>query len=182
MKRQIFLLTSFILFMSQNTYAESLFEDKFEDPSKWKFISDNVMGGLSTGSIVYEMTEGQSIAYLSGEVTTENNGGFIQFRRNLKEVNLKEANYVKITAKGNNEKYYIHLRTSGTILPWQYYQSSFLVKETYKEYILPIKEFKKSGSFQANTIKSRNITSIGVVAYGRDHQANIYVKDISFFK
>ena len=182
MKRQIFLLTSFFLFMSQNTYAESLFEDKFEDPSKWKFISDNVMGGLSTGSIVYEMTEGQSIAYLSGEVTTANNGGFIQFRRNLKEVNLKEANYVKITAKGNNEKYYIHLRTSGTILPWQYYQSSFLVKETYKEYILPIKEFKKSGSFQANTIKSRNITSIGVVAYGRDHQANIYVKDISFFK
>ena len=27
MKRQIFLLTSFILFMSQNTYAESLFEE-----------------------------------------------------------------------------------------------------------------------------------------------------------
>ena len=104
--------------MSQNTYAESLFEDKFEDPSKWKFISDNVMGGLSTGSVVYEMTEGQSIAYLSGEVTTENNGGFIQFRRNLKEVNLKEANYVKITAKGNNEKYYIHLRES------RYYISS----------------------------------------------------------
>ena len=136
MKKQIFLLTSFILFMSQNTQAESLFEDKFENPAKWTFISDSVMGGLSSGSVVYEMNEGQSIAYLSGEVTTENNGGFIQFRRNLKEVDLKEANYVKITAKGNNEKYYIHLRTSGTILPWQYYQSSFIVEETYKEYIL----------------------------------------------
>ena len=56
------------------------------------------------------------------------------------------------------------------------------IDSTYKEYILPIKKFKKSGAFQANTVKSRNITSIGVVAFGRDHQANIYVKDISFFK
>ena len=51
--------------MFQNTYAESLFEDKFQDQTKWKFISDNVMGGLSTGSIVYEMEEGQSMAFLS---------------------------------------------------------------------------------------------------------------------
>ena len=91
--------------MSQNTHAESLFEDKFEDPSKWKFISDNVMGGLSTGSVVYEMTEGQWIAYLSGEFTTEHNGGFIQFRRTVKAVNFKEAHNVKINTKGKNEKY-----------------------------------------------------------------------------
>ena len=153
-----------------------------ESAKYWQYISDRTMGGVSDGEAVLEQDEEMIFARLTGNVSTKNNGGFIQFRRNLKEVNLKEANYVKITAKGNNEKYYIHLRTSGTILPWQYYQSSFLVKETYKEYILPIKEFKKSGAFQANTIKSRNITSIGVVAYGKDHQANIYVKDISFFK
>ncbi len=182
MKKRIFLLTFLTLHMFQNTYAESLFEDKFQDQTKWKFISDNVMGGLSTGSIVYEMEEGQSIAFLSGDVTTENNGGFIQFRRNVKEINLKEANFVKIIAKGNGEKYYIHLRTSGTILPWQYYQSSFVVEEKYKEYILPIAQFKKSGSFQANKVKSKNISSIGIVAFGRDHEAEIYVKEISFIK
>ena len=155
MRKQIIFLTVFSLLIMQNTNADSLFEDNFQEPSQWKFISDNVMGGLSTGSIAYEMKEGQSIAYLSGDVTTENNGGFIQFRRNLKEIDLQEANYVKITAKGNGEKYYIHLRTSGTILPWQYYQYAFVVEEKYKDFILP---------------------------YGRDHKAEIYVKEISFIK
>ena len=182
MRKQIIFLTVFSLLIMQNTNADSLFEDNFQEPGQWKFISDNVMGGLSTGSIVYEMKEGQSIAYLSGDVTTENNGGFIQVRRNLKEIDLQEANYVKITAKGNGEKYYIHLRTTGTILPWQYYQSAFVVEKKYKDFILPIKQFKKSGSFQANVVKSKSITSIGVVAYGRDHKAEIYVKEISFIK
>ena len=106
MRKQIIFLTVFSLLIMQNTNADSLFEDNFQEPGQWKFISDNVMGGLSTGSIAYEMKEGQSIAYLSGDVTTENNGGFIQFRRNLKEIDLQEANYVKITAKGNGEIYY----------------------------------------------------------------------------
>ena len=127
MKKQIFLLTFLTLHMFQNTYAESLFEDKFQDQTKWKFISDNVMGGLSTGSIVYEMKR-VNPQYFTGDVITENTM-FHTARRNVKEQS-KEANFVKIIAK-RNKKYYIHLRTSGTILPWQYYQSSFAVEEKY---------------------------------------------------
>lgn len=166
--------------MNQKTFAESLYKDNFQDPSQWKFISDNVMGGVSTGSIDFSIIEGQSIANLSGNVSTENNGGFIQFRRNTKGITLDGVNNIKIIAKGNNEKYFVHLRTTGTILPWQYYQHSFTVEEKYKEFILPIKKFKKSGAFQASTINSKNIKSIGIVAYGKDYKAKIYVKEISF--
>ena len=155
-------------------------KDNFQNSTQWKFISDNVMGGVSTGSINYVIKEGNSSAYLSGNVSTKNNGGFIQIRRSLKDIDLSKAKYIKITAKGNNQKYFLHLRTSGTILPWQYYQISFEVKEEYKEYILQIKEFKKSGSFQPSMVNSKSISSVAVVAYGRDHKADIHVKEISF--
>ena len=165
---------------TNKSFAESILKDNFQDSNQWKFISDNVMGGVSTGSINYVMKEGNSSAYLSGNVSTKNNGGFIQIRRSLKDIDLSKAKYIKITAKGNNQKYFLHLRTSGTILPWQYYQISFEVKEEYKEYILQIKEFKKSGSFQPSMVNSKSISSVAVVAYGRDHKADIHVKEISF--
>tara|TARA_B000000565_G_C23685145_1_gene339717 strand:- start:44 stop:592 length:549 start_codon:yes stop_codon:yes gene_type:complete len=182
MLKQILKIYLFFFIMTNQVSAEEIFRDDFEDSSKWKFIADDVMGGLSTGSVVYEMEEGTSIAYLNGEVTTENNGGFIQLQRKLKDVDLDQARFIKIIARGNNQKYFIHLRTTGTILPWQYYQSSFTVKENYQEFILPLDEFKRSGSFLSDNVKPRTIKSIGVVAFGRDHVANLYVKEISFIK
>ena len=182
MKKLLYTLLFLIINMNNNTYAESLHKDNFQDPTKWSYISDNVMGGKSKGSVYYDMSEGYSIAYLSGKVTTENNGGFIQIRKNLKDINLKNAEYIKITAKGNNQKYFVHLRTSGTILPWQYYQSSFTVTKEYGEFILPISEFKKSGSFQVSKVKPQSITSIGLVAYGRDHNAKLYIKEVNFLE
>ena len=182
MLKQILKIYLFFFIMTNQVSAEEIFRDDFEDSSKWKFIADDVMGGLSTGSVVYEMEEGTSIAYLNGEVTTENNGGFIQLQRKMKDVDLDQARFIKIIARGNNQKYFIHLRTTGTILPWQYYQSSFTVKENYQEFILPIDEFKRSGSFLSDKVRPRTIKSIGVVAFGRDHVANIYVKEISFIK
>ena len=181
MKKLYYTLLLLIMNINNNAYADSLHKDNFQNPAQWSYISDNVMGGKSKGSVYYDMGQGSSIAYLSGNVTTKNNGGFIQIRKNLKDINLKDAEYVKITAKGNNQKYFVHFRTSGTILPWQYYQLSFTVTKEYKEFILPISEFKKSGSFQASKINPKNITSIGLVAFGRDHEAKLYVKEVNFY-
>lgn len=180
MKKILHITLILMTMFTNKSFAESILKDNFQNSTQWKFISDNVMGGVSTGSINYVMKEGNSSAYLSGNVSTKNNGGFIQIRRSLKDIDLSKAKYIKITAKGNNQKYFLHLRTSGTILPWQYYQISFEVKEEYKEYILQIKEFKKSGSFQPSMVNSKSISSVAVVAYGRDHKADIHVKEISF--
>ena len=34
-----------------NNFAEIMFKDNFQNPEKWKYISDNVMGGISTGEV-----------------------------------------------------------------------------------------------------------------------------------
>ena len=85
-------------------------------------------------------------------------------------------------AKGNSQKYYIFLRTTGTILPWQYYASEFTVNENFNEFVLPIRDFEKSGFLLAKNINPTKITSIGIVAFGRDHEAELFVKEIGFIK
>ena len=166
---------------TNKSFAESILKDNFQNSTQWKFISDNVMGGVSTGSINYVIKEGNSSAYLSGNVSTKNNGGFIQIRRSLKDIDLSKAKYIKITAKGNNQKYFLHLRTSGTILPWQYYQAKFSVTSDWKEIKIPLKTFKRSGSFLRKNINPSSLKSIGLVAYGRDHKADLSVASVSFY-
>ena len=168
--------------MCSQSKAEIVFTDKFNEKNEWNFITDQVMGGISTGTYSYEKINNNNILKINGNVSTKNNGGFIQVRRNLDNINLTSAKHVEVVAKGNNEKYFIHLRTNFTLLPWQYYQYSFTVKKDFKNFILPIRNFKKSSFLLPNKINPKNIKSIGIVAFGRDYEVELIVKEISFVK
>ena len=176
------LITFFFITISNNNFAETMFKDNFQEPSQWNYVADTVMGGISTGGVEFKDIEDKTIAILTGNVTTENNGGFIQIRRDLRSINLDSVNSIKLIAKGNNQKYFVFLRTTGTKLPWQYYQSEFTVNENFNEFILPINEFKKSGMLMSSKINPKKITSIGLVAFGRDHSAELSIKEIEFIK
>ena len=65
----------------------------------------------------------------------------------LTDVNLKNVQSIKINASGNNQEYFLHLRTKGTLLPWQYYQLGFKVQKNFQTYNLPIADFKRSSFF-----------------------------------
>ena len=173
-----FIFLFFILI--QEALGNTIFKDNFENPKKWQFISDQVMGGVSSGKVEFFNKNNNLYARLTGNVSTENKGGFIQIRRKLEKLNLEGSKFIEIVAKGNNQNYFIHLRTSGTFLPWQYYQISFRVLNNFKTFKLPINEFKRSSIFLSKNINPKNIISIGVVAFGKDHTADIYIKEINF--
>ena len=170
-----------IIFISRSN-GENILKDDFTNENEWTYIADNVMGGISDGGVEFNLVDSNVYALLSGNVSTENNGGFIQIRRELKNTDLSKAKSIRVYARGNNEKYYIFLRTTGTILPWQYYSHEFTVNEEYNEFIMQIQDFKKSGSLLAKQINPKKITSIGIVAYGRDHYAELYVKELEFLE
>ena len=171
-----------ILSMSFKSHSEIVFTDKFNTNTNWKMITDQVMGGISQGQFNYQKIGYDNAVILTGSVSTKNNGGFIQIRRNLNNVNLNNVKKVTIIAKGNDEKYFIHLRTAFTVLPWQYYQSSFVVENNFKSFVLPLSDFKRSGYLLPTRINPNNIKSIGIVAFGKDYNAELIVKEISFVK
>ena len=151
-----------------------------ETTTKWCFVTDKVMGGVSEGT--FEKRESDGIAHynMQGDVSTENNGGFIQFRTQV-ENHPKDKIYdgIRIKVRGNNEEYALHLRTKYLFLPWQYYQASFLATNEWSVIEIPFKSFRKSNFYQPTSVSSIDIKTIGVVAIGRDFRANI---DLAFME
>ena len=162
---------------------ELIMLDDFSPSAKveWNFVADSVMGGLSTGYFRLEDDGTQIYAKMTGNVNTDNNGGFIQFRSTLNEKLDKNIAGVYLKVRGNGEKYFIHLRTRGTMLPWQYYQSSFSTSSDWTEVFLPLDSFKPSGSWLGKGVNPKSIRSLGVVAYGRRHVADVQVTEIGFY-
>ena len=74
------------------------------------------------------------------------------------------------------------MRTTFTVLPWQYYQSSFVVENNFKNFVLPLSDFKKSGYLLPKKINPNNIKSIAIVAFGKNYNAELIVKEINFVK
>lgn len=171
-----------LLMVPASAMADAFMTDRFEDApeTRWRFFTDTVMGGVSTGDLVFADHDGTPMARLSGSVSTRNNGGFIQMRRD--DISVPDmALGVRLMVRGNNQPYFVHLRTSGTVLPWQYYQARFDAVETWREIRLPFDTFTPSGRLLRTRLKPETITSIGIVAYGRDHEARIDVREVGFY-
>lgn len=66
-------------------------------------------------------------------------------------------------------------------MPWQYYQAGFDVTGEWVEVRLPLDAFQRSGQMLRSVPRSGSLRSIAVVAFGRDHQADIEVREIGFY-
>ena len=147
----------------------------------WVYFSDTVMGGRSSGTAERVNVDGSAAIKLTGNVTTENNGGFIQVRREIDAGHASDFDGLLLKAKGNGETYYIHIRNGSSRLPWQYYSASFQTSGNWESVNIPFSRFERSGSFMSKSLKKNTISSIGLVAYGKDHQALVLLSNLSFY-
>ena len=159
-----------------------MFENFESNPEqRWRYVSDRVMGGVSTGKVIYAQQEDIHYAHMTGTVSTLNNGGFIQLRANIARGSTAQVAGITLRVRGKPQKYFVHLRTRGTVLPWQYYQAAFEISEQWQTVRLPLDQFAPSGDWLSRAIKPASIRSIGVVALGRDHTADIKIAEVGFF-
>lgn len=172
-----------IVMLPLGALAEEAMAERFEPgaETRWRFFTDQVMGGVSTGQVAFLSESGARFARMTGNVSTENNGGFIQMRLDLPDGAVAGAEGVRLVVRGNSQRYFVHLRTSGTRLPWQYYQAGFDVGPDWAEVRLPFGAFRPSGAMLARIPRADRLTAIGVVAYGRDHAARIDVAEVGFY-
>lgn len=150
--------------------------------ARWRYIADGVMGGVSTGGASMALqASGGGTMRLTGTVSTENNGGFIQVRRTLPDGFPEGTQGLSLTARGNGETYFVFLRTTELRRPWQYYSATFTPGANWGGANIPLSAFKASHDFLSQTIDPRAVRSIGLVAYGRDHQADLSVGQIKLY-
>ena len=176
------LLSIFLLTNASHAGEDNKMIDDFNNsPQKrWQFFTDQVMGGVSEGTASILSDNNGPYIRLEGSVSTANNGGFIQIRRDYSN-GPKDSKGLLLRVKGNGENYYIHLRTGGTVLPWQYYQISFPTSKKWDEIKLPFSEFERSSSWISKKISGDKIKTIGIVAYGKNHNAVLDVSHLSFY-
>ena len=149
--------------------------------TRWRFFTDTVMGGVSTGKLTFLQESGHTFARMTGHVSTANRGGFIQMRMDLPSPPPEGTSGVRLVVRGNDERYFVHLRTTGTVLPWQYYQAGFDVTRNWTEVRLPLEAFRASGALLRAQPRALGIESVAIVAYGRDYEAEIDLREIGFF-
>lgn len=162
---------------ASTTWANPMILEDFTDgeASGWSYVSDRVMGGVSNGDAQFLSEGDTTFARLAGEVSTANNGGFIQIRRPLSEPLPAGSTGLTLTLRGNGEHYYIHLRPQGSRRPWHYFAASFEAPEGWSEVTLNWSDFKAQGGLSAD-FDPTQITSMGIVAYGADYEAELDVK------
>ena len=156
-----------------------------QDSAKyWQYISDRTMGGISDGEAALEQDEEMFFARLTGNVSTKNNGGFIQLRSRFSFANFekddKKLKGVRLNVRGNGETYHIFIRTNETQSYRDYYSASFETNSDWEMIDLPFNEFKHKLSNDLN-LEGKNIRTLGIVAYGRDFISDVSVSKIIFY-
>lgn len=155
-----------------------VFEDFSDGSSGWRYFSDRVMGGVSDGGAALLQEDGVAYARLTGDVSTANNGGFVQVRRDLTSAFAADSTGLTLTVRGNGENYFVHLRTTQSRRPWQYYQATFPTTKDWQTVTLPWSAFNPSGRGLTAPLAPEDIRSVGIVAYGKDHAADVSVSQI----
>jgi uncharacterized protein YxeA len=155
--------------------------DNIIKTGQWSYFADTVMGGVSEGTAKFEDQGLDQVIRLIGEVSTANNGGFIQVRSPVLWEAAKGKTGIKLTIKGNGDQYYLHIRTANTRLPWHYYQQSFQTNGSWREIKLPFDAFVKSSSLMKAKLNQSKIKTIGIVAYGKDYSADVSVQGLEFY-
>ena len=185
-----FLINLFIKFLLRPSVKlcryQKIIDDFTDNPERrWQFYTDQVMGGVSEGRASVRPSPEGPYVRLEGLVSTANNGGFIQIRTKITD-GVKNAEGILLKVRGNGENYYIRLNTDETIfLPQQYryyYQAIFPTSKDWTEVRLPFStEFKRSNAKLSKSFDGNQIRTIGILVYGKDHNALLEVSHISFY-
>lgn len=148
--------------------------------TRWRFMTDGVMGGISSGALRFVREAGLTHARMTGQVSTARNGGFIQMRMDLATGLQDGVTGLRLIVRGNGQRYFVHLRSKAASAPWHYHQAGFDAHRNWAEVRLRLDSFVPSDRWRAETPRPRDLISVGIVAYGRDHQADIEVREVGF--
>ncbi|MGK0419512.1 MAG: hypothetical protein ACJARV_000402 [Candidatus Pseudothioglobus sp.] len=167
-----------------------------DNVKNWKFFSDQVMGGISEGQVSLEQDGDMLFTRLTGNVRTDNNGGFIQLRTSTSMSNKslmfksihnskkdgKKLQGIRLKVKGNGEKYHIFIQTTIFYrLPVDYHIATFDTSPNWQTVDLPFDQFKELNSNKNSKFSPKNINTLGIVAYGRDFSSDLSVSSIEFY-
>jgi len=154
------------------------------DSPGWELITDGVMGGRSNGALHRGTIDGRRALRLRGEVSLENNGGFLQMALDLDPdggtVDASGWTGLEIEVIGNGETYNLHLRSADVVRPWQSYRQGFVAGPRWTVRRLPFAGFTPH---RIDTpLDVGRLRRVGIVAIGRAFTADVAIGALRLFR
>ena len=149
----------------------------------WELISDRVMGGVSNGTLAHSIIEGRPALRMTGTVSLENDGGFLQMALDLRPdgrgVDASSYTGLALDILGNDQRYNLHLRTADVTRPWQSYRAEFIAPHHWTTIKLPFSEFTPHRLTAPLDLSS--LRRVGLVGIGRAFAADLALGDLRFY-
>lgn len=148
----------------------------------WEFVADTVMGGVSTGKVTWDAD--RETARLTGDVSLENNGGFVQmaadFAEDRKLFDASAFDGVEIELRGNGEVYDLRLRTDALTRPWQSFRTEVVAPAEWTIFRVPFNAFQAHRTDAA--FDPSRLRRVGILAIGREIEADVSVRAFGYYK
>ena len=170
-------------------FHEAQLIDDFRDPgrasngNRWQYFSDRVMGGISTGAAIIDEVAGRRALRLQGDVSLANNGGFIQVALDLGagggDFDAGAYEGIAITARGDDDRYAVSLRTADVRRPWQSYRCEFTAGAGWQTHYLPFADFLPNRI--ERPLDTRRLRRLGVIAIGDAGPVDVAVARVAFY-
>ncbi len=150
---------------------------------RWRLVTDAVMGGVSSGTLAKEKLDSRDAALMRGDISTDNNGGFIQMTLHLApgRISFDASAFtgLEIDVLGNGESYGAHLRTEAMTRPQQSYRQSFIAGCRWQTLRLPFLQFIPHRV--DIPLDTKRITRIALIALGRKFAAQLAIARLAFY-
>jgi len=150
----------------------------------WEYVADTVMGGMSSGNIRAEAYQGRSANVLRGDVSLDNNGGFVQIAADLNAdssiYDASDWDGFEMIICGNDTAYDFRLRTDALRRPWQSFRTDFIAPSAWQTVRLPFDQMiphKTDAAFDPAGLRR-----IGILAIGRAMRAEIAVAAVHLYR
>ncbi len=168
--------------------APGIIDDLSREPpmaaigTNWQLFTDQVMGGVSKGTMSRDAISGRPAIRMHGDVSLKNNGGFVQIALNLSPdggiVDASAWSAVELDVFGNGEDYGVHLRTDALMRPWQSYRQIFKAHSEWRTVQLPFDGFVPNRT--DIPLDPHRLRRIGVVAIGRAFSPDLALGGLRF--
>ncbi|MGB3408022.1 MAG: CIA30 family protein [Jannaschia sp.] len=146
----------------------------------WEYVADTVMGGVSQGRIIREELAGRAATRLTGLVSLDNNGGFVQMAFDLlrdgSAFDASSFSGLEMEVLGNGETYDLRLRTDQLTRPWQSFRAEFVATSDWTKVRLPFDTFEPHRT--GVMFDPACLRRIGVLAIGRAFEADVAVASV----
>lgn len=152
--------------------------------SRWRGFSDRVMGGVSDADLSRATVAGKPCLRLTGRVTRDSGGGFIQMALDLgtRDADFNASGYagIELLVRGNDEDYNIHVRTADCGWYDESYRATFRAKPEWQQLRFAWTDFEANGV--AVPLDAAHVQRIALLGWMREFTADLALAEMALYR